>query len=132
MRPWVMNLSGSSKKGGGRCIFKVVIFLSKIRPPHMQFAQSYLFIASFPGPTQLSTTFLSIFRLPTGRAWERANLCTHAMILQCLFCHALAYAITANGVCLHLLVPPLARCCFFSVLASCNCMYCGINRWEYF
>ena len=33
-------------------------------------------------------------------------LCTHAVILQSLFCHALAYAITANGICLHLLVPP--------------------------
>ena len=35
----------------------------------------------------------------------------HAM----LFCHWLA--MTANGVCLHLLVPPLAKCCLFS--ASC-------------
>ena len=34
------------------------------------------------------------------------------MILQCLFCHALVYAITANCVCLHLLVPPLEQCCF--------------------
>ena len=25
--------------------------------------------------------------------------------------------ITANGVCLHLLVPPLAQCCFFDALA---------------
>ena len=39
------------------------------------------------------------------------------MILQCLFSHVLAYTITANGVCLHLLVPPLAQCCFFG--ASC-------------
>ena len=39
-------------------------------------------------------------------------LCRHAVILQCLFCNALAYAITANGVCLHLLVPPLTQ--FFS------------------
>ena len=47
-------------------------------------------------------------------------------------CHALAYAITANGVCLHLLVPALA----LSVLllrASClhNSTYCGINGWAY-
>ena len=27
-------------------------------------------------------------------------------------CHALGYVISANGVCLHLLVPPLAQCCF--------------------
>ena len=45
--------------------------------------------------------------------------------------HLLAYAITANGVCLHLLVPPFAQCCFFS--ASChNHIYCGINGWVYF
>jgi len=38
------------------------------------------------------------------------------VILQRVFfcsCHALAYVITANGVCLHLSVPPLAPCCFF-------------------
>ena len=29
------------------------------------------------------------------------------------FCHALAYAITANRVCLHLLVPPFAQCQWF-------------------
>ena len=40
----------------------------------------------------------------------------HAVTLQHLSCHALAYYITANGVCLHLLVPPLAHCCF---CASC-------------
>ena len=34
--------------------------------------------------------------------------CTHAVILQCLFCDTLAYTITANGVCLHLLVFPVA------------------------
>ena len=43
-------------------------------------------------------------------------------LLTCL------YAITANGVCLHLLVPPLVLCCFFRTY----CMYCGINRWAYF
>ena len=40
-------------------------------------------------------------------------VCMHAAILQCLFCHTIAYAITVDGVCLHLLVPPLAQCCFF-------------------
>ena len=45
-----------------------------------------------------------------------------AEILQCLFCHTLAYAVTAYDVCLHLLVPPLAQHCFF--------MYCGMNRWK--
>ena len=39
-------------------------------------------------------------------------------------CHVLAHAITANSVSLHLLVPPLGQCCFFS--ASCW----GINRWR--
>ena len=38
-------------------------------------------------------------------------LCMHVVILQCLICHGLAYAITANGVCLQLLVPSLAHCC---------------------
>ena len=33
----------------------------------------------------------------------------------------LAYAITANGVCLHLLVPPLAQCCYFG---ACNITAC--------
>ena len=28
------------------------------------------------------------------------------------FFHVLAYAIIINGVCHHLLVPPLAQCCF--------------------
>ena len=37
------------------------------------------------------------------------HLCTHAVILQCLFCHVLAYAISVYGVCLHLLVPCLAQ-----------------------
>ena len=36
---------------------------------------------------------------------------------QCLFCHKLAYAITASGVCFQLLVPPLAQCCFLVFLA---------------
>ena len=39
--------------------------------------------------------------------------------------HLLTYAITANGVCLHLLVPPLTQCCFFGA------SYC-INGWVYF
>ena len=46
------------------------------------------------------------------------------------FCHALAYAITANGVCLHFLVPPLAQCCFFR--ASCLDITAYINRWVSF
>ena len=33
----------------------------------------------------------------------------HVVIMQCLFCHAVVYATTANGVCLHLLVPPLTQ-----------------------
>ena len=62
-----------------------------------------------------------------------ALLCMHALILQCLFFHVLACATTASNVCFHLLVPPLAQCCFF-FSASClhNRMYCGINRWAYF
>ena len=29
------------------------------------------------------------------------------------FCLGLAYAIIINGVCHHLLAPPIAQCCFF-------------------
>ena len=36
VRPWAMNLSGSSKRGVG-VFARVVIFLLKICPPHMQF-----------------------------------------------------------------------------------------------
>ena len=43
-----------------------------------------------------------------------ACLCMHAVILQCFFVMCL---LTANGFCLHLLVPPLVQCCFFG--ASC-------------
>ena len=43
------------------------------------------------------------------------------MILQCLSCHA----ITANGVWLHLLVPPLAQCCFFRA----SCTACTAAYW---
>ena len=57
-----MNLSGSSKRGGG-CILRVVTFLSKIRPPQ-----------------------------------TLALLCTHAVIPQCLFCHAL---LNSKWCCLH-------------------------------
>ena len=41
-------------------------------------------------------------------------------------------AITANGICLYLLVPSPARCCFFSASCLRDGMYCGINRWAYF
>ena len=45
------------------------------------------------------------------------------MILGCLRCHELAYAITANGVCLHLLVPQ--HCTSWCFLHS-------LNKWAYF
>ena len=35
------------------------------------------------------------------------------------------FAITANGVCLHLLVPPLAQCCFFRA----SCTPCTAAYW---
>ena len=54
---------------------------------------------------------ISLENTPTSHRVSLALLCTLAVILQCLFCHALGYAITANGVCLHLLAPPLAQCC---------------------
>ena len=51
--------------------------------------------------------------LPTTHV---ASFCTLTVILQYpnTSCHVLAYAITANDVCLHFLVPPLAQYCFFS------------------
>ena len=46
----------------------------------------------------------------------------HTQAAAAFFYHALAYAIKA----VHLLVPPIAQCCFFGV--SChNCIYHGIN-----
>ena len=45
------------------------------------------------------------------------------MILHCLFCHALAYATTANGVCLLLLVPPL-----HSTASSVHSMFYSIKK----
>ena len=65
---------------------------------------------------------------PTSHAVSLALLCMHAVILQCLFCHALA--ITVNGGCLHLLVPPPAQCYFFSASCLHNCMYCGGRTFE--
>ena len=62
-------------------------------------------------------------------------LCAHAVILQCLlffFCRGLAYAITANGVCLHLLVPPLAQYCFFGASCLTQLLVLLTNRWAYF
>ena len=87
-----MNLSGSSKKGVD-VFSRVVIFLSKICPPHTQFVWHYLYIYA-----------------------------CH-VILYCPFCHAHAYAITANDASLHLLVPPYAQYYFFG--ASCTCV-CGL------
>ena len=71
-----MNLSGSSKRGGGH------IFES--------------------------------WNMSTSHAVNLAQLMHACSVLQCLFCHELAYA---NDVWLHLLVPPLAQCCYFG--ASC-------------
>ena len=39
--------------------------------------------------------------MPTSHAVSLDLVMYAAMILQCLFCHVLAYTITANGVCLH-------------------------------
>ena len=47
---------------------------------------------------------ISLKNTPTSHA-VRLCLCAHAVILWFAFCHALAYAITANCACLHLLGP---------------------------
>ena len=60
---------------------------------------------------------ISLENTPTSHAVSLALFvwaCSDSAI--CLL-SALAYAITTNGACLHLLVPPLAQCCFFG--ASC-------------
>ena len=91
--PWAMNLSGSSKRD--RYIFK--------------------------------SCDISLENTPTSHLNPHSQsvypyLGTHAVTLQYFFCHVLAYVTTANGVCLHLLVPPLAKCCFFgaSCIAACS------------
>ena len=67
--------------------------------------------------------FLSkICNMPTLHELALPYLCTHVVSLQC-FCHTFAYA---NGVSLHLLVPPVL------LLALHNSMYCGIDKWAYF
>ena len=43
---------------------------------------------------------ISLENTPTSHAVSLALFCTLAVVLHCLFCHALAYAIAANGVCL--------------------------------
>ena len=59
------------------------------------------------------------------------STCSSICVWFCnAFCHAFAYEITANGVCLHSLVPPLAQCCFFR--ASCLDITAYINRWVSF
>ena len=45
IRPWAMNLSGSQKSGMG-VFSRVVIFFSKIHPPHMQLFFNASFVMS--------------------------------------------------------------------------------------
>ena len=47
-------------------------------------------------------------------------------------CYALAYAIAANGVCLHLLVQTLHSSGSSLLLTEHNSTHCSINRWVYF
>ena len=59
-------------------------------------------------------------------------VCRHAAILQCLFCHTIAYAITVNGVCLHFVSPSSCTVLLLWWFLH-NCMYTiGIKRWAYF
>ena len=46
--------------------------------------------------------------------------------------HSPAYAITTNGACLHLLVPPLHNAASSVLLSEHNSMYYSINSWAYF
>ena len=70
--------------------------------------------------------------MPTSHAVSLALVMYAAVILQCLFCRVLAYTITANDVCLHLLVSPLATWCFFHACCLHNSVYYCINRWHTF
>ena len=77
---------------------RVMIFHSKIHPP--QAVSLALFMDA------CSATFV-------------------VPLLLCHFCYALAYTITANGVCLCFLVPPLVQCsilqCFLlSCITACT------------
>ena len=66
---------------------------------------------------------LQIFleNMPTSHAVNLA-LVVYAYSDSAYFCHAFAYTITANGVCLHLLVPPLAQCRFLLNITACTAM----------
>ena len=68
--------------------------------------------------------------MPTSHAVSLDLVMYAAVILQCLFCHVLAHTITANDVCLHLLVSLLAKWCFFHASCLPNSMYYCINRWR--
>ena len=77
---------------------------------------------------------ISLENMPTSHA---VSLCacylrTHYFFKVSFVMRLLTYAITANGVCLHLLVPPLAQCCFFGASCLHNSMYCSKNGWAYF
>ena len=76
--------------------------------------------------------FLKIRPPHTQLLW--LYLCAHAVILQCLICHGLAYAITANGACLHLLSPsscnvPLLQC-FLLNITPCTTAQVGGRTFE--
>ena len=64
---------------------------------------------------------------PTSHAVSLALVMyTHVVILQSLFCHTFAYAITANSIWLRLLVPPLAQCCCFLLnITACTAALIG-------
>ena len=86
-------------KEGVGVFSRVVIFLSKIRPPHTQLVYSPCYLCM---------------------QW----------FCYASFCHALAYATTANGVCLHLLVPGssctvLLLHCFLLNITACTAAQLG-------
>ena len=70
--------------------------------------------------------------MPTSHVVSLDLVMYAAVILQCLFCHVLAYTIKANDVCLNLLVSPLTKWCFFHAYGLHNSMYYCINRWRTF
>ena len=61
-----------------------------------------------------------------AKSWQKMHASiTRARVWGGVFCHALACAITANGVCLYLLVPPLVQCCSALVFLVYITLYWG-------
>jgi len=100
----------STPSNNGQCMYNN---LSKIRPWAMNLSS-----VSKRGVGDIfESCDISLEKtLPTSHAVSQALFMHALVILQCLFCHALIYAITANSVFLHLLVPPLLQSLLLNII----------------